>query len=393
MGKKRGNGEGSIMKLDNGSWMGKIMIGRKPDGTANRKSIYGKTRKEVSDKLIALANDVNSGSYIEPSKLSLGDWLNNWLKQYKSINLKPKTYDTYETQANYNIIPAIGDIALKDLKTDDIQRYYNSKFNSGKGLSSATIRKHHNILSGALNQAVESGFIQKNPAKGAELPTLKQKEIKVFTLDEQMLFFQVAKDFSLLNAFIVNVDTGLRMGELLALTWDDIDFENELVNVNKNIIFVKDREGKTGNENMLIVQDSPKTKASTRKVPLTQRSLSLLESLRQTQQKKSDIIFCSNKGTYVSPRNYERAFLRVVEKAGIEKCNAHTLRHTYATRLFECGVDAKVVSEFLGHSKVSHTLDIYTHVLPNVKKRAVQVLDNLYSNVQPITTQFTTQPE
>jgi hypothetical protein len=167
---KRGNGEGNILQLKEELWMGKIVVGRKPDGTQNRKTVYGKTRKEVSDKIIALTNSLNIGTYIEPSKLLVGQWLSNWLEQYKSIKLKPTTYDCYETLIKNNIKPEIGDNMLKDLKVEHIQRFYNKMYNRGNGASTSTIRKIHVILKSALNQAVTNELLFKNPASGVELP-------------------------------------------------------------------------------------------------------------------------------------------------------------------------------------------------------------------------------
>ena len=372
---KRGNKEGTITKLANGTYMGKVMLGWKKDGKSNRVSVYGKTRKEVSDKLITLASQVIDGTYIEPTRITLGEWLKKWLKDYKSINLKPRTYDTYENQILFHIVPEIGDIELNNLKTNQLQRFYNLKYNGGKGLSSATMRKIHSIIQAALTQAQIVGLIIRNPTIGVELPRLEQRNIKVFSQEEQNGFFEAAKSFDLSNAFLLSIDTGLRMGELLALTWQDVDLKEGTISVGKNIMFVKDREGVTGNKNMMIVQDAPKTRASIRKVPLTQRALKMMKEMSVKSNPNCNLVFPSRKFTHINPRNFERSFQSVVDKAGIEKCNGHTLRHTFATRCFEKGIPVKIVSKWLGHSKITHTLDIYTHVLPDMEKHAINALE------------------
>jgi len=372
---KRGNGEGNILKLSENKYMGKIMIGYKSDGKPNRVSVYGKTRKEVSDKLIKLANEVIVGTYIQPTKLTVGEWMKTWLKDYKSLNLKQRTYDTYETQINTHIIPEIGKIELKELNASQLQRFYNIKFNNDKGLSPATIRKIHSIIQAALKQACLNGLISKNASVGVVLPRLEQKKIKVFSREEEKLFFEAAKGFELYNAFLLCCDTGMRMGEVLALTYDDIDFKGETVNVNKNIMYVKDREGSTGNNYVLIVQDTPKTKASIRKIPLTQIALKMLKELKLKAEPNCNLVFPSRNNTYINPRNFERTFQTIIDKAGIEKCNTHTLRHTFATKCFEKGIQVKIVSKWLGHSKISHTLDIYTHILPDFEKQAIKMLE------------------
>ena len=190
---RRGNGEGSITKLKNGLWMGRVTIGRKKDGKQDRKSLYGNTRTEVSSKMIALQNEIQTGNYIS-TDMTLAQWLTTWLKEYKAINLKPKTYDVYETQVVCNVIPDIGNIALKDLRQQDFQRFYNKKYNNGNGLSSATIRKIHNIINSALNQAVENDLMHKNVGKNVQLPKLVKSQVKAFTLKEQILFFEFAKE-------------------------------------------------------------------------------------------------------------------------------------------------------------------------------------------------------
>lgn len=373
---RRGNGEGSITKLKNGLWMGRVTIGRKEDGKVERKSLYGSTRAEVSAKMIALQNEVQSGNYIS-AEMTLKQWLPTWLKDYKAINLKPKIYDVYEMQINHNIIPEIGHIELKELRQQDIQKFYNKKYNNGKGLSSATIRKIHNIINSALNQAVENNLMHKNVAKNLQLPKLVKPQVKAFTLNEQMMFFEAAKEYRLYNAFVVNVDTGLRAGELLALTWNDVDLANGLITINKNIMNVKNRDKNADTKNKLIVQDSPKTEASNRTIPLTKRSLAILKEMYD--KKTCNIVFPSEKNNYISLRNYQRTFYKVLEKAGIEKCSLHVLRDSFVTRCFEKNVQTKVISEMVGHAKMAHTTDIYTHIMLDVKRDAVNALDELYA--------------
>jgi integrase len=251
-------------------------------------------------------------------------------------------------------------------------------------LSGATIRKIHNIINSALNQAVDNELMHKNVSKNVQLPKLIKPQVKAFTLQEQNSFFEAAKEYRLNNAFVVNVDTGLRAGELLALTWKDIDLDNGLLTVNKNIMSVKNRDENAQTKNKLIVQDSPKTEAGNRTIPLTKRSLIILKGMHEI--KTTDIVFPSEKNTYISLRNYQRTFYKVLDKAGMEKCSPNVLRHSFVTRCFERNVQTKVISEMVGHAKLAHTTDIYTHVMLNVKRDAVNALDELYS--QPTVNQL-----
>lgn len=374
--KKRGNGEGSIIQRKDGRWMGSITIGRNTNGKLIRKCIYGKTRKDVQDKMVQVASELAKGSFFEPSKMLLKDWLIYWLKNYKSIKLKPKTYDGYETIINSGIIPFIGDKQLKELQASDIQKFYNDRYNDGKGLATSTIRKTHVILKSALKQAVTNDLIHKNPADYVELPSMQKREIRAFTKAEQKKFEYHSKEYRLYEAFIINLDTGMRLCEILALTWDDVDLDKNEIHIKKNLVSVKDRS-KSNKKNKLLVQNSSKTKNSTRSIPLTKRCVLLLKELKIRQQKLSEIVFCSKVGTHVSPRNYERTFQKICKKAGIDNCNTHTMRHSFATRLFEAGVPAKTISQLLGHSSVSFTLDTYTHVLPDTKNEAIKVLESI----------------
>ncbi|MDP4181937.1 MAG: site-specific integrase [Bacillota bacterium] len=363
---KRENGEGSITELKNGTYMGKIQI----DGV--RRSVYGKSKPEVVRKIQQLSITSINGLK-DSSVMKLETWMLFWLENFKKLKLKPKTYEVYETQSKHHLWPELGHITLKDLNALQIQKYINEK---SKRLSAATVRKQFNILNSSLEKALANDMISKNPCKHIELPILEQKEIKAFTQEEERNFLENAKDDKLYVLFILALDTGLRLGELLALNWSDIDFENSEIRVNKNLIYVKDFKGATQNKNILIVQDTPKTKSSIRKVPVTVRAMKLL------QEYKSDrnLVFCTRTNNYISPRNVERSFVRIAKKAGIDDCNFHSARHTYATRLFELGVPVNVVSKLLGHAKTSITSDIYISVIPQLKTDAVKVLDLLHQN-------------
>ncbi|KNY25022.1 tyrosine-type recombinase/integrase [Pseudobacteroides cellulosolvens] len=341
---KRGNGEGSIYKRKDGKWMGSLTIGRDSSGKIIRKTIYGKTRQEVLIKMDTIKHDIKTSNYVEPDKITVEEWLLYWLKSYKKNKLKPRTYDSYESLSNINIIPYIGQIKLQKLKTKDIQDTYNKRYE--EGLSASTISKINIVLKSALKKAITENYIVKNPADFVELPNIEKKDIKAFTLEEQNIFEKVAKDYSLFPAFIVNLDTGLRKSEILALTWNDIDFDKGEISVNKNLVVVKDRDREKGIKT-LIQQNNGKTKNSVRIIPLTKRCINILKQLKVKQQSLSNIVFCSKVGTHVSPRNYSRAFQKVLKKANIDMCNVHTMRHTFATRLFEAGAAAKQYHNYL----------------------------------------------
>lgn len=318
-----------------------------------------------------IKKDLLLGLYVKPNLTTVGDWVKYWLNSYKKITLKPRTFDGYEIILKKTIQPYIGNIPLQKLTTKDIQLMYNTRYENG--LSGNSIRKVHNVLKPALKQAVIEGIISKNPAEYVQLPETIKADIKVFNEQEQELFEKIAEEYRLFNAFVFNLDTGLRTSEILALTWDCIDFDKNLLIVKKNLVYIKNRG--EGNKNILLVQDSSKTQNSTRTIPLTNRCINMLKQLKLKQQKLTDIIFCNQNGGYITPRNYTRTFEKVINKTGIDKCSPHTMRHTFATRLFEVGVPAKTISQLLGHSSVSFTLDVYVSVLPDSKVDAIKKLE------------------
>ncbi|TYQ18276.1 UNVERIFIED_CONTAM: site-specific recombinase XerD [Acetivibrio alkalicellulosi] len=373
---KRGNGEGTIVKRKDGRWMGSITTGRDITGKQKRKSVYGKTKKEVQEKLNKISMEVYQESYIEPSTITLYTWLENWLKNYKAISLKPATYDLYETLIETVIKQEIGHIKLKDIKPIHIQAFYNKLFDDGKGYATSTIQKVNNILNPAFKIAIKNELIRINPVDSVEMPKHKERQVRALTMEEQIIFLEAAKNNWYYSAFVIALDTGLRCGELLALEWDDIDLKNSEIKVYKNIVAVKDRDCKESKQK-IVVQTSPKTAKSVRTIPLTQRATSTLKELKLKQQSLSNIVVCTKNGTHVFPKNLRRTFQCILKNANIEKLGLHVLRHTYATRLFEAGANPKTVSELLGHTNVSITLDTYTHVLPHQKKETVKLLDTL----------------
>jgi len=383
MGKKRGNGEGSIVRVKENQWRGAVVIGRDLNGNLKRKWFTGKTRKEVADKMHSILALISTGDYIEPSKTSFGEWLDVWLSEYKKNVLKPTTYDSYETNIKCHLKPGLGHISLKDLKTFDIQRFVNSKYENG--CSTALIRKLKNIIHGSLKQAIVNQLVTKNVSEGVILPTHKQKEIRVFTKEEEKAFIEALKGDRLEVAFKLDMVSGLRIGELLGLTWDCVDLENGIINIKQSLIRVKDRSKNSENKNLYYVENTTKTKSGKRKVPIPKSAVAMLERYKKLQEwekrtaeglyEDNNLLFCTALGNRIIPKNADRSFKRVAEKAGITGASIHSIRHTYATRLFEKGIAPKTVSELLGHKNVSHTLDVYTHVLPDVKSEAVETLN------------------
>ena len=373
---KRSSGEGTITERSDGRFMARVSIGRDLNGKAIRKTVYGASRPEVVKKMVQIQSKVFTGVYYESSGMLLSQWVHSWYETYKKISLRPQTKELYEILIRTVIEPRIGGIKLKEICPMHIQGLVNRLHSDG--YSTSTIQKIRNILSPAFRVAVSNKLIPDNPFKDIQMPPKREKTVRAFSRAEQEAFEMAAQRSGFYEAFILALDTGLRCGELLSLNWSDINLKSAEISVKKTLITVADEQTK---KHVPIPQQMPKTQSSNRMIPLTPRSLNILKEMKKRRMNKdfndNNIVFCSRAGTYVYPKNLRRSMAIVCNDAGIEDSGLHVLRHSFATRLFEENVQAKVVSELLGHSKIEVTLNTYTYVFNENKKDAIRLLSEL----------------
>ena len=283
---KRGQGEGTIAKRYDkdgtwdGTWWARITLGKDENGKQKRKAFYGKSHKEVKDKLTAALNDVNNDTYIEPSKMTVSQWLDIWMKDYKKNSVRLGSYFEYVIAFKMDICPSIGNIKLKDLRNDMIQKVINDM--TERGLATSTIRKRYICLYGALEQAVKNDLISKNPADNAVLPQLTKRSSRALTPDEQAKIVELARDYSGGEVFLMLLSTGMRIGEALALTWDDIDFKGKTISINKSVSLIKDPD--KSEEKWRSAVGPPKTKSSNRIIPMFPAVIELLKEIQASQE-------------------------------------------------------------------------------------------------------------
>lgn len=393
---KRANGEGSFTQR-NGRWLLTITVGRDSNGKTKRKSFTGKTQQEARDKKNEFIAAQKTGTYIEPKNLTIAQWLTTWMELYKRGKIADSSYNTLESCVRVHIIPTIGHVKLQKLKTETIQKMYNEKFNEGAGLKENTIKNINSALREGLEKAVMEDYIIKNPAKGCVLP--KDRVIsKENVLYEQDLI-KIIKALDLKNTYdvlvLLTLSTGIRKGEAIALTWNDIDFDEKCLSINKavsKVLIRSNSEDKTKDVNRSKYENIvkvPKTRSSIRKIPINENVIHVLKSHKKRieqmitdegiKEYTANLVFPSEKGTFLDPHNITRKWNLIQKKAGInERKTFHGLRHSYATFLLLKNTDIKTIQELLGHSSISTTLDVYSHTSAASKKSAASKLNYLF---------------
>lgn len=388
MANKRNHGEGTIYYRKNeGRWCAQATIGLDENGKPKRITIYGKTKKEVKEKLQQTCASISKGLIVDDEKVTVEKWLETWLWEYKHQMLRPSTFGDYECIIRIHINPNIGNIRLRELRPEHLQKLYNQKFAEGK--SDSKIRHIHNIMHAALDQAMKNGLIARNVSEATTLPKRKEtREIKVLTHEEEKRFIEALEGERLRAAFIIAISTGVRLGELLALTWDNVDFKNGTIAIKKSIRRVKTFDENSQNKTQIVFQE-PKTKSGKRTLPIPQFALKELQEHKKRQleeklqagplYKDNNLVFTTYVGTPIEATKLIKVFKKICKKAQID-INFHALRHTFATRLLEANEHPKVVQELLGHGDISITLNTYSHVLPEVKQKAMDKINSLYQN-------------
>lgn len=382
--KRREKGTGNIYRRDNGTWVGRLTIGVKSDGKPKIKCFSGKTEAEVKKKI----REYNFGDVgVEISKVSVETYIKNWLLTYKKDTLKQSSYDRLENTFLHQIVPNIGFIQLQQLTADDIQKLL-SKLKSNE-LSYSSIKKVHDCLNAVLKHALIHGDIQKNPMISVKMPEQKlfaKKDIRFFSKEEIALIIEECGRryrtgtpvYIYGDAYILMLNTGIRVGELIGLEKSDWNQEEKTLHIKQNVQSVKIRD-KNGNRSVgyEIVLNTTKTYSGDRIIPLNQNATDAITKLCN-RHPNSKYIVSSSKGDIVPPDRIERTFYRILNNINIKKTGTHSLRHTFASVLFSKGVDVKTVSKLLGHASIQITLNTYIHLIENTDHNAVAKLDDIF---------------
>lgn len=392
---RRGNNEGSIHHRKDGRWVATVHLGYR-DGKRHRKCIYGETRDVVQKELTRALRAQQLGLPPEPGRLTVGDWLAQWLEQQKPPATKPKTYTAYENQVRIHLIPALGKRPLAKLQPQEIREFMQSKAKSG--FAPKSIRHFRATLRTALNVAMRDGLIARNVAALAKPPRMAKPTLHVFTRKEAMRFLGIVKGHRLEAIFTVALALGMREGEILGLRWQDVNLGAGKLQVSHALQRVK-RPGETKGKLELI---PPKTDRSARVIALPQVAISALYAhrVRQEEERKeagtrwheTGMVFTTSIGTMLDQRNMLRTFYAIMDTRDPEdpeperknkrkllpQIRFHDLRHSAATLLLAQGVHPRCIMELLGHSTISLTMNTYGHVLEEMNRETARQTDAVF---------------
>lgn len=396
---RRAHGEGSIYQRKDGTWAGVTRYEDPETGEKKKHFVYGKTRKEVVSKKKAFEDELKKGVLPKAGKITVSQWLDDWMETYKKNSVRQNTYEGYQRIIEAHLKPSIGSILLKELRPQQVQKMLNQKSESGrtrtdnidkKGspLTANTVIHIYTVLNMALKKAVKNGLIARNVCDAVDKPTKVKKEFMPWTTEETNKFLASVKGERLFPLYMVDWGAGLRRSELLGLQWPDINMKKGNLTIKRTLVRVKGGY-KFG---------EPKTKKSRRTIPLPEPVIQALKAWRSQQAQDEmkwrglhkdlpdedkpkfnplKMVFSNEIGEPMNPEFVSRAFKRDLEKAGLPEIRLHDLRHGHATMLLELGEDLKVVSDRLGHSTITITADIYSHVREKLQREASRKLEQV----------------
>ena len=376
---KRKQGEGTIRLRSDGRWEGRIVIGYNEKGNPKTKNVTAKTKYECEEKLKALKEELGKVAERLKPDMPFGDWLDFWYQNFSKPALRETTRAGYENCIYQHIIPSIGTIPLCKLSQNDLQQFYaNLKKNGrlqysetcGTGVSNRLVRSCHARCRSALEKAVSENLITRNPSLGCKLPPKKGREMQVLTPAEIGRFLARAKEEGYYELFLLELSTGMRRGEILGLKWSDLNLTDGSLRIAREVV---PAGGK-------IVIQPPKTKNSIRTVVLPPYMVAILADMKKSNT--CEWIFPSpvKQGEPRNPTAIHRRFKLILERSGCKNIRFHDLRHTCASLLVSLDVNMKVIQKYLGHSNMSTTADIYSHLDANATGEAGMKLGKLLAD-------------
>lgn len=383
MAKKRANGEGNIRKRSDGRWEGRYTAGYNPQtGKRIIKNVLGKTQAEVKAKLAKALEDSKELDIVRTDEYTVAEWLRLWYELYAEPNVRPTTAASYRRNIELHVIPHIGDIKLNRLTSRELQKFYKDLLENGRlreaqkeknpGLSNSTVRGIHMMLHNALDRAVRERLILRNPTEDCIIPKLEKKEMKILRPEDIKAYLAAAERRGVLPMFYLELVSGVRKGELVALLWDDLDIEQRTISVSKQAL------SRPGGE---IVVNRPKTENSIRAISIPQEAVDLLVEEHQKHPDNPYMFPSPKTGEMYYPDSVVNLHKKLLQDAGLGHIRFHDLRHTFATMALQNGVDVKTVSAMLGHYDAGFTLRTYTHATRQMQEQAAEKMGSFMTQV------------
>ena len=383
MTKRRANGEGNLRKRSDERWEGRYTAGYDPDtGKRIIKNVLGKTQAEAKEKLKAAVEQAQQVDITRTDEYTVATWLRTWYDLYAQPNIRQATADRYKLMIETYTIPRIGKIKLKKLTSRDLQKMYKNLMEHGRvntksghgnpGLSNTTVRSVHLMLHSAFERAVKERLIARNPTDDCIAPKVQKVEMKTLRPEHLKAYLDAADARGVLPMFYLELVSGLRKGELVALLWDDLDIQNRTISVSKQ--YIKNPSGK-------LTLSRPKTETSVRRVSIPQEAVDLLIQEHKKHPENPYMFPATATGEMYYPDSVVKLHEKILRDAGLEHIRFHDLRHTFATLALQNGVDIKTVSSMLGHYDAGFTLRTYTHATRQMQDQAAETMGNFMSQM------------
>ena len=369
---RNAQGNGSIRKRSNGTWEARYTIGRDVvTGKQVQKSVYGKTQQEVRKKLAQITTDLDNGIFTEPSKITVGEWLDIFLSEYNG-NVKEFTQKSYEIYCERHLKPMLGRIKLTALTAPMIQKAYNDILagaTSSKPLSAKSLKNCHGVLHKALKIAQKVGYIRFNPSDSVILPRAERPVIKPLSDEDIANFLSAIRGHKYEDLYKVTLFTGMREGEVLGLTWDCVDLENHTISIEKQLILEKEKGG--------VYKFAPLKNDKCRLIRIPDTICSILERLQQlpTSVNPMNLVFVDPTGKHLIHKTVLSNYKTIAKKIGVPASRFHDLRHTFAVLSLQNGDSIKTLQENLGHATASFTMQTYAHVSDRMKKESADKME------------------
>ena len=375
MGRKRKSGEGTVRLRKDGRWEGRVVVGYDDKGLPKTKNVLAKTKAECVEKLNALKSSMTPATAVKiRADMPFGEWVEFWYKNHCVPTIRQSTQRSYEGFIQLYIQPKLGSIPLNKLTTNDLQQLYTwmkkdgrirHRESQGEGLSDHMLQNCHCLCRRALEKAVAEGLIPQNQTLGCKLTPGRRKEMQVLSREEMQRLLIQAKDEGYYEVFLLELTTGLRVGELMALQWDDLNFKTGELRIERQVYRVNGE---------LMIQP-PKTKASIRTVILPPPVVEALRAYKQTVSSRWMFPSPKKEDAPLAPAAASHRLSKILTHAGCKKVRFHDLRHTFATNALEHGMDVKTLSTIIGHVSSATTLNVYAHVTDDMQRQAAAKID------------------